>query len=395
MTSSLQVQIRGAGLTGSLAALAFAQSGWNVCLEDHLGIEQLQDRSRAYALTHSSRRLLQKLNLWKSLQEHLVPFKWLTLRDREIDREVLFGLDDLPQQPSDAVGWTVQHRPLIKLLFVHLQSTSVKILLGNKLSESNNYSYSKPRNDSLILVCEGGNSSTRNSLGIGLWSFRYNQSCLTAVVKLRGGSTYEAFELFRAEGPFAVLPLGNDLFQIVWSTSPQRCKQLEKMEPVTFLDALSSVLPKQLQPEALIDKPRTFPVSCSLVHKLHNKNMIMVGEVAHCSHPVGGQGLNLCWRDVAILHHLASLVSAGKLKQIALPSAYARRRWIDIIITLMITDFLVRLFSNRIPSLMLVRRLAFNMFSWVPFLRRTVLGMMTEGPSFFIYLRTLVSDYPD
>ena len=59
----LQAGVIGAGPTGALAALALAQAGWVVLLRDPLTAEQLQERSRAYAFTHSSRRLLESLAL--------------------------------------------------------------------------------------------------------------------------------------------------------------------------------------------------------------------------------------------------------------------------------------------------------------------------------------------
>ncbi len=45
--------VRGAGPTGSLAALALAQAGWRVHLLDPQSAEQLLQRKRAYALTLS------------------------------------------------------------------------------------------------------------------------------------------------------------------------------------------------------------------------------------------------------------------------------------------------------------------------------------------------------
>jgi 2-octaprenyl-6-methoxyphenol hydroxylase len=59
-------------------------------------------------------------------------------------------------------------------------------------------------------------------------------------------------ELLRPEGPFAVLPLGRDVFQLVWSAPARRCQQLEALSPAAFLDQLAAVLPGTLQPEALL-----------------------------------------------------------------------------------------------------------------------------------------------
>ena len=53
-----QFRIVGAGPTGALLALGLAQQGFSVVLRDRLSAELLVSRSRAYAITHSSRRLL-------------------------------------------------------------------------------------------------------------------------------------------------------------------------------------------------------------------------------------------------------------------------------------------------------------------------------------------------
>ena len=121
-------------------------------------------------------------------------------------------------------------------------------------------------------------------------------------------------------------------------------------------------------------------MALELARRLHRGRVVLVGESAHRCHPVGGQGLNLCWRDVEVLHRLAARAAAGRLRASRLAGAYGRRRWPDLLLTLLATDLLVRLFSNRQPLLLPLRRLALFALAGSAPLRRLALGVMTHGP---------------
>ncbi len=84
-------RIIGAGPTGALLALGLAQQGFVVSLRDRLSAEMLQNRSRAYAITHSSRRLLQNLGLWTALLDQMEPFRALRLDDCTAQRTAWFS----------------------------------------------------------------------------------------------------------------------------------------------------------------------------------------------------------------------------------------------------------------------------------------------------------------
>jgi 2-octaprenyl-6-methoxyphenol hydroxylase len=176
------------------------------------------------------------------------------------------------------------------------------------------------------------------------------------------------------------LPLGEGLVQVVWSAPQGRCRQLESLGDAAFLDALAGALPDRFQPDALLDQPRAFPVSLQWARRQHRGHTVLVGESGHRCHPVGGQGLNLCWRDVAQLHRLAQRVTSGHLAVERLPAAYGRSRWPDLALTLAATDGLVRLFSNRSPVLLPLRRFALALMARLPLLRRLSLAAMTHGP---------------
>jgi 2-octaprenyl-6-methoxyphenol hydroxylase len=136
-----------------------------------------------------------------------------------------------------------------------------------------------------------------------------------------------------------------------------------------------------LQPDALLDKPQGFPVALQLAQSLARGRTVLVGESGHRCHPVGGQGLNLCWRDVATLHGLARQVSAGRLRPSQLPGHYARRRWPDLLLTLLVTDLLLRLFSNRNRLALPLRKMGLSLLRAAAPLRRISLAVMTQGPT--------------
>lgn len=375
----LDALVHGAGPTGAVAALALADAGWQVTIRDPLTAEQLGQRSRAYAFNHSSQRLLERLDLWGALEGVMVPFRHLRLRDQPLAAAVDFGLADLPgrlrRHPGRAVGWIALHTPLMAVLLERLAShPHIQLMLGEPSGDTGEL---EPQ---LVVAADGPGSPHRQALGIGLWHWPYQQSCLTAQVDLRGSDNDEAWELFRPEGPFAVLPLGAGAAQLVWSAPARRCRQLEALTPAEFLDALAAALPDQLQPDALLDEQRSFPVALLLARRLSRGRTVLVGESGHRCHPVGGQGLNLCWRDVAALHRLAQRVASGRLRPEALPGRYGRSRWPDLLLTLLATDLLVRLFSNRSPLLLPLRRLGLTLLTVVQPLRRLSLGVMTLGP---------------
>ena len=400
---TLRAHVNGCGPSGALAALALAKAGWSVLLIDPLSPEQLLRRSRAYALTHSSRDLLANLRLWPALKPALAPFRRLELCDRALHRQVTFSLNDRPgagwpphtalagsdgvaaDHSSDAaVGWILQHQPLMEVLLQAVrQEPAITLRLGSAAAGAGEPGGSSGQcPPDLVVAADGHHSPTRTAAGLRSWGFAYRQGCLTVQVRLRGSAPDQAWELLRPEGPFAVLPLGGDAFQLVWSASLPRLRQLEALDGAAFLDALSAALPDELQAEVLLDQPRAFPVGWELAWPLQRRAVVLLGEAAHRCHPVGGQGLNLCWRDVAVLSALASQSAAApeRFPVAQLPGRYARRRWLDILLVLLATDALVRLFSNRQPLLLPLRRLALKLLAARPLFRRLALSAMTDGP---------------
>ena len=365
------VHVLGAGPTGSLAALALAENNQRVVLHDPLPVESLKARSRAYAITHSSRRLLQRLELWNSLLEDLIPFDLLDLRDLSINKRVLYNLNDLPacNRAHGGIGWILDHGPLMQVLLNRLKiHPGIELFLGN--------SSPVPGSNDLVVAADGPGSPTRGSWGISCWQHNYRQGCLTAKVAIRGVGEKKAFELFRSEGPLAVLPLGKGNFQVVWSGPLHKCRQLCELSRSGFLDQLAAILPPGLEPDRLLDRPRAFPQQLMLAHRLSSGRGVLIGEAGHRCHPVAGQGLNLCWRDVETL--VQSVRGGGSPSSIA--RRYGRQRWMDLLLVGLSTDLLVRLFSNRNRLLLPFRGLVIGLLALSSTLRKLSLRTMSDGP---------------
>ena len=359
--------VRGAGPTGSLAALALAQAGWRVHLLDPQTSEQLLQRKRAYALTHSTQQLLQSLKLWEQVGRCCHPFRRLELHDRGSRASTVFSA-------PEAVGWIADHQPLQQqLLEACRQHDGIELQIGTNVRVS-------PHPEDLQVIAEGANSTSRRDLGIGFRGFRYRQSCLTVQVSLQSATDQEdtAWELFRPEGPLAVLPFGGGQAQVVWSAPQQRCQERCELAPDAFLTALNQALPPTAQATTLLDQPAWFPVEWRLAPRLGRGTTLLCGETAHRCHPVGGQGLNLCWRDVATL---AQLAQQPELKSRQLVKRYGRKRWLDLIAVMVATDGLIRLFSNRHRLLLPIRRLGIGALDAIPVLRRFSLNLATYGPA--------------
>ena len=92
----MNIAIIGSGLTGSLAAISLAKAGCRVDLYERLSDEELINRDRTYAITHSSRKILERIGIWSNVVTNFVPFQYLNVIDYELNQKFQFLINDLP-----------------------------------------------------------------------------------------------------------------------------------------------------------------------------------------------------------------------------------------------------------------------------------------------------------
>tara|TARA_Y100001968_G_scaffold289573_1_gene292687 strand:- start:992 stop:2104 length:1113 start_codon:yes stop_codon:yes gene_type:complete len=369
----MNIAIIGSGLTGSLAAITLAKAGCTVDLYERLSNEELINRERTYAITHSSRKILEKIGLWTILVPNLIPFQYLNVIDYELNKKFQFLIDDLSitEQKYSAVGWIAEHQNIMLSILEFISGIeNINKIPTSIIPNTNNYD--------LIVAADGSNSNTKRRLKTPSFNFEYDQMCITAKVLLRGVKSNEAFEILNSEGPFAVLPLGGDLFQIICSQSILKGTYNMSLSKSLFLDYLSTILPYGIEPDTIIDEPRCFPINFILNYSFFSGKYIYLGETAHKLHPVGGQGLNLCWRDVDCLATIVSL-KFFKNNYSFIPLIYSFSRLIDVLSISILTDSLVRYSRSNSNIFLIPRNFAFFILKKSAIIRKFILNVMTNG----------------
>tara|TARA_Y100001968_G_C18969720_1_gene531719 strand:- start:174 stop:629 length:456 start_codon:yes stop_codon:yes gene_type:complete len=144
-----------------------------------------------------------------------------------------------------------------------------------------------------------------------------------------------------------------------------------------FLDYLSTILPYGVEPDTIIDEPKSYPIKFLMNYSFHSGKYIYIGETAHVFHPVRGHGLNLCWRDVEYLTKLVSL-PVLKNNKFYIPFIYSVSRLIDVSSIFFLTDCLVRYSRSNINIFFIPRTFLFFILKNSKILRNFLLNIMTN-----------------
>jgi len=227
----------------------------------------------------------------------------------------------------------------------------------------------------------GANSLDKKFLDFVEIKKSYSQSCLTFKVFLRGHCEKRAYEIFRKEGPLALLPLEKNLYQVIWTSSTLKAIERLNSDKNFLMDNLSTILPDEFKLDQIIGEFNIFPVSLSLnLPVLNFKKLVFVGDAFHTFHPVGGQGLNTCWRDVNTIYDLFNKNTViTKTQLILFKFKYFSSRILDIFVTIFITDSLISIFANRNVFLFPIRKFSFLLLNNFLFTRKLVLNQMTKS----------------
>jgi 2-octaprenylphenol hydroxylase len=383
MNDSSDIIIVGGGMVGACMALAAAREGFQVTLLEprQPSLDWTGDDFdiRVSALTRTSETILSNLDVWQGMQQRRVTaYENMHVWDRKGFGEVHFAAEDVG---APNLGHIVENRVIVASLWEQItHQANIKHVADveivsieregdqTKLIASNDDVLSA----SLVIGADGARSSVRELVGLTASTSSYDQEGVVCTVKAEQGNASTAWQRFMPTGPLALLPMNEEYFSIVWSTSPEQAQSLVNASEESFNLELTQASEAVCGKLSVVGERAAFPLRKLKAERYVLDGVALIGDAAHVIHPLAGQGVNLGFLDAAMLMdvltearaHRESIGAMGVLRR------YERARKGHNLAVQSAMDGFKHLFSNNNPALSLIRNLGLGVAHHVSPLRR-------------------------
>jgi len=377
----------GATLALALQHLAPQASGINLTLLEARQQGAAHADQRALALSYGSRLILERLGLWAELADKVTPIHTIHISQRgSLGRSRLQAKD----YEQDALGYVISYgdlsaaldRALLKLPQVNILYGATAEAISPAAKEASvvfkhqdvTHGYTSP----LVVLADGGRSLGEIE-GLKRNTKEYGHDALVTKVSAEYPHDNIAYERFIPSGPVALLPNGARDFSLVWTGKTDDIKALLTLDDATFLSQLHNHFGDRVGRFLKVGKRLSFPLKLSYLEPVTAPHLAVIGNAAQTMHPVAGQGFNVGLRDAWQLAQSISTTPIDELGNQAMLSAYQLGRKTDTKRGMLITDFMVNLFSNDLIGIAPVRGLAIGLLDFVKPAKQHFVSKMSFG----------------
>ena len=316
--------------------------------------------ARVYALSRASQRVFERLGLWDSIRvRRASPYRRMRVWEgTTIDAATTIEFDcaeigepDLGHIVEDSLlrerltHWLMAE-DRAELTFATGLATIAPAASGVRLTLTSGEALTA----TVVIGADGGASRVRALTAMPVIEHSYAQQAIVTHVATAAPHDETAWQRFLPSGPLAFLPLVDGRSSVVWSLPSERASALLACDDPQFLAALSEASGGMLGVLGPISARAAFPLQKLHAIEYCRQGVALVGDAAHCVHPLAGQGMNLGLLDAACL---AATLTAAALRGEHLGDErvlgrYARERKGENLAMLLAFDALDRLF--RLPA---------------------------------------------
>lgn len=387
--------IVGGGMVGLSLAIALAKEGVDVTVIEKDKIDEQVASGfdgRVSAISLGSERVLNAIGAWRHMLSEAEPILDIRVADNDSTAHVHYNYKDAGNEP---MGHMVENRHIRTVLLKRARELSSLRILTPMQVESftcDAYEVTVTFSDGsvwktpLLVAADGKRSKLRSEVGIGTIERSYKQTAIVCTIEHELPHEGLAVQRFLAVGPFAALPMKNNRSALVWSEDETLAPEIIKLPEDQFLVEIHKRLGDHLGKFKTIGKRFSYPLHLVLAKKYVNTRFALIGDSAHAIHPIAGQGVNVGFRDVAVLYEL--IMDAMRLGldigSSSVLEHYQRWRRFDAMAMGALTDGITRLFSNDITPIRLARRGGLDIVNHTPQLKKLfmlhAMGLMGDLP---------------
>lgn len=229
----------------------------------------------------------------------------------------------------------------------------------------------------LVVGADGKYSRIRSLAGIDTREFDYDETAIVVDISHPDWPHNGiAVEKFTPNGAFAILPKhegGGTTSSLVWVEQGKITK-----DDLNFLDKgnLRSLITRKLNSYLgeinLSSEPLTYSLKLVQAKERFRNRIVLVGDASQAIHPVAGQGVNLGLRDV---QGVVKMISEGLNLGLDIGSElllkdYSDSRDFDVKKMIGSTTFIVKLFTNDIIPIKILRRIGLQAFDKIDCIKK-------------------------
>jgi len=378
--------IVGAGMVGASLAHALRNTGYSVCIIE--AVPPKADTQPSYddrhlALSLSSQRILNDLDLWTTLSGKAIPIEHIHVSDQSRPGMVRMSANELGVA---ALGHVVVARDLGQALLQGLENQVQEFLCPASVVGIENSDQqvviragtgreAKTLTSRLLILADGANSRTRELCQFEVQHRAYDQTAIVCNVLTQLPHANTAFERFTGHGPFALLPSGKNRMAMVFTVHSNEAEKYLALSDGDFASEFQRQFGRRLGRLSQPGKRHSYKIAMHHVHDQFRNRVLLLGNSAHTLHPNAAQGFNLALRDVAglaeVLGYAArqqedpgSRTTLGKYQALRLPD---QKR------VLTFTDGLARSFYTDSLCLSICRNLGLMATELFPGLKQYVM----------------------
>ncbi|EYU31732.1 hypothetical protein ABFS82_07G059500 [Erythranthe guttata] len=273
----------------------------------------------------------------------------------------------------------------------------------------------------LVVGADGSKSRVKELAGITSTGWKYSQNAIICTVQ-HTQENFCAWQRFLPNGPIALLPIGDNFSNIVWTMSPDESSNRKSMSELEFVEELNRALDSGYGPRPksqlsgappfswLTNSDRTassaddlfeaapkitklasermvFPLSLNHANRYASKRVAIIGDAAHTVHPLAGQGVNMGFGDAFSLSKVISqgIAVGSDIGELSLLKRYESERKPANVTMMAILDGFQKAYSIDFGPLNVLRAAAFQGAHYISPLKKNIISYASGEQRFPLF----------